>query len=382
VFFDCNYCQSVRSEQFAVATINEPNNLLPCGLVMNDDQNPIAPSTNNYLAYTPRPSPNRPNGQQHAETRIILNYDTATQGVTVRTVYLVTHYNPCPYCSTLLQNFVRNHPHVTFYIGYVQPYQNTLNTFIDRVGNEGNVEWGQITPTSTVCHDELRRRSTSCAVGSQCGGSSSGCFPANALVNINELVSPTRSVQDLNIGDEVLTMSADGKLLYSPIVAFLDRAPLSMKSFLEVVTEDQHKLQLTPTHLIFTNDSSKPVYASDVQIGSYVYTLGPYGHSVQLSKVTSVDMVSAVGMYAPLTKEGTVIVDGILASCYAEINAEQSDIHSLFGLLRFFYSVTPQMANKNQNTVGIHWYARTLMQLSDYMKEYLPNALLPGMIAN
>ena len=35
------------------------------------------------------------------------------------------------------------------------------------------------------------------------------------MVNVSDLVSPMRSVQDLNVGGEVLTMRADGKLLYS-----------------------------------------------------------------------------------------------------------------------------------------------------------------------
>lgn len=48
------------------------------------------------------------------------------------------------------------------------------------------------------------------------------------MVNVSDLVSPMRSVQDLNVGDEVLTMRADGKLLYSLTVAFLDHAVSSM----------------------------------------------------------------------------------------------------------------------------------------------------------
>jgi len=48
------------------------------------------------------------------------------------------------------------------------------------------------------------------------------------MVNVSDLVSPTRSVQDMNVGDEVLTMRADGKLLYSLTVAFLDHAISSM----------------------------------------------------------------------------------------------------------------------------------------------------------
>ena len=68
--------QNSPINQFAVATINQPDNLQPYPLVMNDDQGTIS-SSNNYLAYTPRPSPTRPKGQQHSEIGIILSYPNA-----------------------------------------------------------------------------------------------------------------------------------------------------------------------------------------------------------------------------------------------------------------------------------------------------------------
>ena len=87
-----------------------------------------------------------------------------------------------------------------------------------------------------------------------------------------------------------------------------------------------HKLQLSSFHLTFTNGSSKLLCASDVQIGDYLFTID-LNDSVELSQI---DTASAVGKYALLTAEGIVIVDGILASCYAEVSTEQSDIHTLF----------------------------------------------------
>ena len=163
VVFQAKYRKNSESTQFAVATINEPDNLQPCPLVMNEDQGTIS-SSNNYLAYTPRPSPTRPNGQQHAEIRIILSYPDATSGVTVSAVFLVTHFSPCKYCSDALQSFVRNNEAVKFYIGYVERYQNedNLNYFIKQVGNEPNVQYGKITPSQQVCS-----QSSTCPV--QCG---------------------------------------------------------------------------------------------------------------------------------------------------------------------------------------------------------------------
>ena len=128
------------------------------------------------------------------------------------------------------------------------------------------------------------------------------------------------------------------------------------------------------------NQASPYSYASTVTPGNYVFTLD-FNDSVQLSKVTRVVTVTAVGKFAPLTVGGTIIVDGVLASCYAEITAEQSDIHAMFAPLRFLHQVIPQLSNGYQSQEGIHWYARTLMQVKNHMKAYIPNNLLPSMIA-
>ena len=323
--FQRTYRSRDHSVQFAVATINRPQELLPCSLVMDSDLNPIAPSTHNYLAYTPQPSTTRPGGMTHSEISILHNFANVTRGITVLSVHLITYYSPCRFCTNQLHEFVRNHPSVTFYIGYIEQYQNenTLNNFIQNVGNLANVRYGQITPPPDGSCLALNLRDGASVCPVEC---SSGCFPSTALVQTR---NDSVSMEDLKIGDEVLTMNANGQLLYSPVIAFLDRVHSAMFEYIEIETENKHRLQLTSSHLTFTNESNKPLYASGVQIGDYMFTAVDFNDSVELSKVTQVDTVSAVGKYAPLTAEGTVIVDGILASCYADVNAEQGDIHAL-----------------------------------------------------
>ena len=378
--FQSNYRSTDSSNQFAVATINRPQQLHPCSLVMNNDLNPQAPSTN-YLAYTPQPSTTRPGGMMHSETSILNNFAAVTRGITVVSVYLITYFSPCRFCTNQLRNLALNHLDITFYIGYVVRYQNedTLNYFIDNVGSLSNVCYGQITPPNNgPCHDELRRRSSTCPVHPECSGGGGGCFPSTALVQTR---NDSVSMEDLKIGDEVLTMNANGQLLYSPVIAFLDQVRSAKLEYIKIETENKHRLQLTSSHLTFTNESSKPLYASDVQTGDYMFTAVDFNDSVELSKVTQVDTVSAVGKYAPLTAEGTVIVDGILASCYADVNAEQGDIHALFAPLQFLYNVLPRVTNDKHSQEGIHWYPRTLMQVKKQMIEYLPSSFLPSVIA-
>lgn len=371
--YEASHQQSWQNSQFAVATINRPDNLQPCPLRMN-----AVSSSDNYLAYTPLPSNNRQDEKIHSETSIVDNLDSVTSGVNVHSVYIVTHFSPCRYCTDKLRDFVRRNSHITFYIGYVERYQDhegMLNYFIRRVGNEPNVSYRQIQHIERTCqrHDELKCRSATCQVISQCdedSGGGGGCLPHSATVSSSPVV-----IENLQIGDDVLAMNADGQLIYSPIIAFLDRVPSSIINYVQIMTESNHKLLITASHLMFRNDSSMPLYASDISTGDYIFTLD-VNNNIKHSKVTHVTTMTAVGKYAPLTAEGTIIVDGVLASCYANVIAEQSAIHTLFAPLLLLHNFVPAVQSKE----GIHWYATSLILAKEFMKDCLPDLLLPRMI--
>lgn len=369
---------NLYQRQFAVLTVNSPENLLPCPLEMT--QQPLS-STANYLANTPTQGRALPEGRftptRHSEEAILHNFDQLVSLMTgnLSEVHLVSYYNPCEDCSLQLRNLVRRYPRVTFYIGYVTEYHGTipgtnpLTHFIQLLGREPNVRYGQITPTSDICrgsgHD-IRRRSNTCPV--HCGSSGRGCFPSHAVVYTSNTTSQVKMMKDLQIGDEILSMTPFGEVVYSPIIAFLDRLPSAKAEFMVLKTENNLQLQLTPTHLVHTNASSKLIFASEVHPGNYVFTLDPQDHTMKLSKVTKVDTVSAVGMYAPLTEEGNIVVDNIVTSCYADYEAEQSFIHTIFAPLRFLYRTKIlELTDNSQVQRGIHWYARLLMNINSYI---------------
>ena len=160
------YRDTPNSKQFSVATINRPVDLDPCPLVMNNDLGRISPTRNNYLAYTPLRSPTRRKGKIHAETNIVEHYNDITENVIVRRVDLVSHYSPCEYCTDALRGLVREHKDTTFYIGYVEPYQNIK----EHIGLEDNVRFGQISGSPPNCPPEhvFLSRSNTCPVIGKC----------------------------------------------------------------------------------------------------------------------------------------------------------------------------------------------------------------------
>lgn len=85
-------------------------------------------------------------------------------------------------------------------------------------------------------------------------------------------MKPAKSMAELEIGDEVLSVTSNGKLVYSPVIAFLAKVQSRVTEFIAIETQDGNTLSMTP-HLVFCNFSSKPVFASSIKPGDYVYSL-------------------------------------------------------------------------------------------------------------
>lgn len=181
-----------------------------------------------------------------------------------------------------------------------------------------------------------------------------------------------KPIADLQPGERVLA-SVDGsgnELIYSKVLTFLDSDPTTWRLFYSLHTEAGPQLTLTAAHLVFISEgncsegaepdrsSLRTVYASDAQPGQCVLvSRGTARAGVRLSRVTSVELRKGRGAFAPLTQQGTLVVDGVLASCYAVL--KQHDVaHRAFGPLRLAHRwgiVSGQGLGD-----GVHWYPQLL----------------------
>lgn len=215
-----------------------------------------------------------------------------------------------------------------------------------------------------------------------------GCFPGESEVTIEG--GGTKLMRDLLPGDRVLASStADGhlSLLYSPVVSFLDRQPNTTKTFYVIGTEAGVNITLTAAHLIFATDCDsglsdqgetaqetqtfgsdgqessrrgrlRTVFASEVRPGQCVFTSTGSGSS-GFSVVTFVEEQKSSGLYAPLTQHGSIVVNGVLASCYAAVGSHHLAHWALAPLRLFYKLIGPLQAQNN----GLHWYPWILQRL-------------------
>lgn len=210
-----------------------------------------------------------------------------------------------------------------------------------------------------------------------------GCFHGDAQVILEG--GTTKPMHDLRPGERVLASSSSeggGPLVYSPVLSFLDRQPNVTSLFYTIGTDAGHRITLTAAHLIYVADCmwshAQPyldselevrpsrdrglriVFASDVQPGQCVLTSGgKVGSQVTFSPVTFVQARGSTGLYAPLTEHGSIVVNGVLASCYAAVDSHHL-AHWALAPLRFFYTLTGPWGSQAD---GLHWYPRLLQRL-------------------
>lgn len=169
-----------------------------------------------------------------------------------------------------------------------------------------------------------------------------GCFPGWARVNVAG--GGQKTLSSLIPGDKIMALSGTGHIVFSQVLLFLHRDQESRSILLALETEDGHRVALTPHHLIFLSPHNKlhhseyqAQFASRAKKGDYVL-INTAGGGVRPSQIISVSVEESVGVYAPLTEDGTLFVDGVLASSYALVEDHRL-AHWAFGPLRLLHSV-------------------------------------------
>lgn len=250
---------------------------------------------------------------------------------------------------------------------------------------------------------------------------SGGCFPGSATVHLEQ--GGTKLVRELRPGDRVLAADDQGRLLYSDFLTFLDRDDGAKKVFYVIETrEPRERLLLTAAHLLFVaphNDSAaaepearagagpppgaapgrRALFASRVRPGQLVYVVAEGGGGRRLlpAAVHSVTLrEEATGAYAPLTAQGTILINRVLASCYAVIE-EHGWAHRAFAPFRLAHALLAVLAPARTDrggdgdggdgdggggghlplpapgaadapgAAGIHWYSQLLYQIGTWL---------------
>ena len=161
-----------------------------------------------------------------------------------------------------------------------------------------------------------------CEVYDLSSGSSNGrrlCFAPLTLVDVEDK-GPTY-LKDVQLGDKVLVQA--GK--YQEVYTFSHHSKTEKSDFVQLVTDDT-TLELSDHHMVYLHGKSGPVAANVVQVGDML--VGP---EHQPLAVTKTGRVTRDGFYHPLTADGTIVANGVLASTHANHFDSEEYLVSLWG---------------------------------------------------
>ncbi|CAI5455487.1 unnamed protein product [Caenorhabditis angaria] len=168
------------------------------------------------------------------------------------------------------------------------------------------------------------------------GAGAGACFSLDTWVT-----TPTgkKRMDDLDIGDYVLTASQKSTF-FAPIILWIHREPETLHQFITIMTTYGKTLRMTRKHFIFRNKcgekfdryidtlpaDGEAVFADQLKVDDCVVVLTRGRFEQQ--KIQEIFTVVRKGIYSPLTSNGRIIVNDMLASCYSEV--QQSTLQTTF----------------------------------------------------
>lgn len=169
---------------------------------------------------------------------------------------------------------------------------------------------------------------------------SGGCFPGSASVTLQD--GRRKPVRDLKVGDKVLAANSEGKIVYTDFIMFMDQDSTTRRVFYVIETKEA-KITLTAAHLLFvvSNSTDGPhttsgVFASKIKPGQKLVVFDDLHNQLKSVTVERIYMEEYEGSFAPVTVQGTIVVDQVLASCYAVIE-DHNLAHWALAPVRFSY---------------------------------------------
>ncbi|KAK9527661.1 hypothetical protein VZT92_014203 [Zoarces viviparus] len=203
---------------------------------------------------------------------------------------------------------------------------------------------------------------------------SGGCFPGSSTVTLQD--GTEKPVKHLQPGDRVLAADDDGKPIYTDFIMFIDQDSTTRRLFYVIETDSGQKITLTAAHLLFVGRNTtegermSAIFASQVRSGQKVFVFDSERRRLEPVTVKRIYTQEHEGSFAPVTVQGTVVVDQVLASCYAVI--EDHDLaHWALAPVRLahwvsslLFSSQPRVSAQND---GVHWYSKILYQLGAWL---------------
>ncbi|XP_071113225.1 uncharacterized protein [Haliotis cracherodii] len=169
------------------------------------------------------------------------------------------------------------------------------------------------------------------------------------------------------VAERVLSLTGQGNIDYSEVYLIIHSDEYSMNNYINISTT-KHHIQSSPDHHVYlVSDGTKhTVPAAQVKLADRVLI---YNHEKTLFEeevVTGLSTSTEIGVFAPLTMSGTIVVNGVLASCYVDCVPPRL-AHPLLWPVRQLYSLSPSVSawlhtpGKDGIPIWVNWYIENVI---------------------
>ncbi|CAF1346320.1 unnamed protein product, partial [Rotaria sordida] len=166
-----------------------------------------------------------------------------------------------------------------------------------------------------------------------------------------------KTLANVRVGDHVLV--GDGT--YEPVLDFIHLQRDSQVEYLRVSTRNiSRPLYISADHLIFLFDKDDDaVFAADLRVGDRLNTIMSNGE-IAPDDIVDIQLETSIGLYAPLTPSGTIVIDGIIVSNYAGVRNHRL-AHQMMGMYRWWIRIFgPAGKRGNEEQVDVHWMLQAM----------------------
>lgn len=193
------------------------------------------------------------------------------------------------------------------------------------------------------------------------------CFSSDSTVEIKS-TKEHKSMKYLKIGDEILVdINKHGQRIYEPIYSFIHASPNGIYDYLKISIENdsEQSLIISSNHLIYRFNEINPVFAGHLTIGDQLQVISKDG-SIQPGNIINIQLIKSQGFYAPLTRCGKLVVDGIIVSNYATVAN-----HNLAHLAMQPYRWWIQWIGSSSYSESIHSYCQWLYLIVENINKWI-----------
>lgn len=174
-------------------------------------------------------------------------------------------------------------------------------------------------------------------------------------------------VSDLKKGDLVKSYdSSSNEWIYSKFLFYLHKDDSMLAEYLSIRTEKNNNLLISSMHLIPKRTSSNGI---EYVLAKYLNLNDALITENGNDKIIDISKVNEQGAYAPLLESGTISVNNILSSCYANTKWHEL-VHFVFKPIITYNSLFERTSVSNSNELspnGMYWYVELLQSFLPYI---------------